>query len=493
MLLRFVKSCLRGESALWWEGCILSYGDDQDQGPAENYAAFKVALNSITVSGGASNNLCWADTFHQRSDKDIREYFSRSTAELGNHLKESAPLLYGKTYTTVDITINGNNTLERVQRRREMGHDVGSAATWNQAIAQCMRDAKAQATRAAKGELEKYRKNYHTFLTSQAIMQGITKDGARLYAAEQVDKRGDTLYTDRRMMLLLMDKIVEFERTDKSRRNPTIAKATLAEEDGAIIEEVKANKKKGKGKGKGKGNVADTNVAATYAASTPRPSSKQCKFCDKAGHVESECYTKQGHRREGANCLGIRLLVMRDVRAPVAEKMAVEASVMPLCQKNTYTICAAQDDDASPSRRPFIKFHLQKNATSQMPTITALYDTGAAVSLITPSDFMAIKRSGVVIGEIPGMTCRVQNASQQPMQTEGAWRVSLHLKGRQLSAAMIVTNDVAQSIIGMNIIGPRRLVMDPVTCTVDFRDEGAAAALGVLGQERTARSQMYAC
>jgi hypothetical protein len=41
---------------------------------------------------------------------------------------------------------------------------------------------------------------------------------------------------------------------------------------------------------------------------------------------------------------------------------------------------------------------------------------------------------------------------------------------------------VAQSIIGMNIIGPRRLVMDPVSCTVDFRDKGAAAALGVLGQ-----------
>jgi hypothetical protein len=46
---------------------------------------------------------------------------------------------------------------------------------------------------------------------------------------------------------------------------------------------------------------------------------------------------------------------------------------------------------------------------------------------------------------------------------------------------MIVTNDVAQSIIGMNIMRPRRLVMDPVSCTVDFRDEGATAALGVLG------------
>jgi hypothetical protein len=104
------------------------------------------------------------------------------------------------------------------------------------------------------------------------------------------------------------------------------------------------------------------------------------------------------------------------------------------------------------------------------------------VSLITLADFEAIKRSGVVIGKIPDMTCRVQNVSQQPMQTKGAWRVRLYLIRRPLSAAMIVTSDVAQSIIGMNIIGPRRLVMDPVTCTVDFRDEGTAAALGVLGQ-----------
>jgi hypothetical protein len=154
---------------------------------------------------------------------------------------------------------------------------------------------------------------------------------------------------------------------------------------------------------------------------------------------------------------------MGDVRVPVTEKMSVESSVLPLCQENKYTICAAQDDNASPSRRQFIKFDLRKNATSQTPTITALYNTGAAVSLITPSDFKAIKHSGVVIREIPGMTCRVQNASQQPMQTEGAWRVHLYLKGRPLSAAMIMTNDVAQSIVRMNIIGPRRLVMDPVS------------------------------
>jgi hypothetical protein len=147
-----------------------------------------------------------------------------------------------------------------------------------------------------------------------------------------------------------------------------------------------------------------------------------------------------------------------------------------------FKICTAEDNDASPSHRPFIKFHLRKNKTSQSPTITALYNTGAAVSLITPADFELIKRVGVVIGPIPEMTCRVQNASQQPMQTEGAWRVRLYLKGRPLLAAMIITSYVAQRIVGMNIIGPRRLVMDPVSCTIDFRDEGTAAALGVLGQ-----------
>jgi hypothetical protein len=136
----------------------------------------------------------------------------------------------------------------------------------------------------------------------------------------------------------------------------------------------------------------------------------------------------------------------------------------------------------APPADHLLSFTFARMQRHKRQPITALYDTGAPLSLITPADFEAIKRSGVVIGPIPEMTCRVQNASQQPMQTEGAWRVRLYLKGRPLSAAMIVTSDVAQSIVGMNIIGPIRLVKDPVTCTVDFSDEGTAAALGVLGQ-----------
>jgi hypothetical protein len=50
----------------------------------------------------APGALCWADTCRQRSDEDIREYFSRAWAELGNLLKESAPLLYGETFTPLE-------------------------------------------------------------------------------------------------------------------------------------------------------------------------------------------------------------------------------------------------------------------------------------------------------------------------------------------------------------------------------------------------------
>jgi hypothetical protein len=55
------------------------------------------------------------------------------------------------------------------------------------------------------------------------------------------------------MMLILMDTIVEFDRMDKTRCNPTIANTTVTQDNPAVTEAVKANKKKGKGKGKGKG------------------------------------------------------------------------------------------------------------------------------------------------------------------------------------------------------------------------------------------------
>jgi hypothetical protein len=87
------------------------------------------------------------------------------------------------------------------------------------------------------------------------------------------------------------------------------------------------------------------------------------------------------------------------------------------------------------------------------------------VSLLTPNDFDLIKKYGIVLGGIEGK-CKVQNASQQPMTIFGTWRVRLFLNGRSMSVAFIVSPDVAHLIVGMNIIAPRRLVLDPVTCKI---------------------------
>ena len=296
-LLRFVKSCLRGEAASWWEGCILSYGDDRDQGPAENYASFKAAFRQHYGVGGATNSLCWADTFRQRSDEDIREYFSRATAELGNHLKESGPLLFGKQYTPPDFALEFRRSCAAMQERLDTGRLTRDDIL--EEMGRCKTAATATATSHARDSLTDYRKNFHTFLTSQAIFQGLSKDSARTYAIEQVDKLSATLYTDRKLMLLAMDKVVEFDRTDKSRRNPSVNAAAAqpkqgaAEEDAAEVDAVKSGKK-GKGKGKGKKGKGNGQVAAFAPATAPRTAStKQCRFCDKMGHVESECYTKQ--------------------------------------------------------------------------------------------------------------------------------------------------------------------------------------------------------
>jgi hypothetical protein len=52
-----------------------------------------------------------------------------------------------------------------------------------------------------------------------------------------------------------------------------------------------------------------------------------------------------------------------------------------------------------------------------------------------------------------------------------------------MSAAFIVSPDLAHSIVGMNIIDPCRLVLDPVNCKIDFREESSAAAVAQMHRD----------
>jgi hypothetical protein len=112
----------------------------------------------------------------------------------------------------------------------------------------------------------------------------------------------------------------------------------------------------------------------------------------------------------------LRLVGTQLRRIPAVSVVKQEYLAAPLCVNKTYMYNAASLSDDLPARRPFITFQLRKPSNLlHKPSIKALYNTGVAVSLLTPDKFALIKKYGIVLGEIEGK-CKVQNASQQPMK-----------------------------------------------------------------------------
>jgi hypothetical protein len=170
--------------------------------------------------------------------------------------------------------------------------------------------------------LRSYRTNLHTFLNSQAIFQGIRSATSRTFATEQLDKRGDEIYSKRGTMLLITDTIIEQERVSGSTLNAPLNSAAASTSSSATpppplatdptVEALQKQqqKRKGKGKGKGKGasnaissdNAENGNVNASdvvVVPSTRRKDGKECQFCDRSGHVESECFSKKACLKHG--------------------------------------------------------------------------------------------------------------------------------------------------------------------------------------------------
>jgi hypothetical protein len=137
-------------------------------------------------------------------------------------------------------------------------------------------------------------------------------------------------------MLLITDKIIEHECVSGTTLNARLNLAAASTSSSApppppsatdpTVEALQKQqqKRKGKGKGKGKGasnafsgnstdngNVNTSNVAV--APPTHRPSNgKECQFCDRLGHVESECFSKKacikhGHKVASASASAMEL------------------------------------------------------------------------------------------------------------------------------------------------------------------------------------------
>ena len=89
----------------------------------------------------------------------------------------------------------------------------------------------------------------------------------------------------------------------------------------------------------------------------------------------------------------------------------------------------------------------------------ALFDTGAAVSLLHPRDRLLLRDRGLPMLRLRH-SAKVMNASQQPMNILGAWKCRFYIGDNLLDGVFLECPDVQHSIIGMNIVRSAGLTLD---------------------------------
>jgi hypothetical protein len=244
---------------LWWTGTLTTYDNLSPTGPTTNYSAFKLAFRQHYGIGGKTHKLNWADSFHQRSSESTAEYFARSSAELANHLRESETLLFGKEYACADITAPFTNLHTAIET--EILNNTVTVDSFTRQLRAALTASTAAMKTHNMARLKSYRTNLHTFLNSQAIFQGIRSATSRTFATEQLDKRGDEIYSKRGTMLLITDKIIEQERVSGSTLNAPLNSAAASTSYAPLRHQwqriqllrlSKSNNRNGRGKGKGK-------------------------------------------------------------------------------------------------------------------------------------------------------------------------------------------------------------------------------------------------
>ena len=126
------------------------------------------------------------------------------------------------------------------------------------------------------------------------------------------------------------------------------------------------------------------------------------------------------------------------------------------------------------SKRVYV--HLQ--FCEQSEPISALFDTGAAVSLLSIKDFNLAKQAGTIINIVKDHDIRLTNASGNNMQVQCVANIGFFINGSACNAAFVISGDLHDhSIIGMNIIRKYNLIMDPMGDTVRPAKQIQVAAL----------------
>ena len=139
-----------------------------------------------------------------------------------------------------------------------------------------------------------------------------------------------------------------------------------------------------------------------------------------------------------------------------------------LCSKESVKIDESINDVSAvySGNRAFVHLNARKDSvSSESLGPRFLFDTGAAVSLITPADFRVFQKHNLVRRRLV-INPKIANASGQEMHVDGVYDVQFYFQGKTCHGVFIVSNDPKHSILGMNVISEYNMVLDPVRNTV---------------------------
>jgi len=123
----------------------------------------------------------------------------------------------------------------------------------------------------------------------------------------------------------------------------------------------------------------------------------------------------------------------------------------------TSTVSVIVPVSAVRANRPHILLQLGSRTT-----FSALFDTGACVSLISRRAFRTAQQAGAVGQEIHNHGVTLQTASGDPLPSEGAFHITFSILGRSVTAPVLVATQLnTEFLVGMNIINQEGIMYDP--------------------------------
>ena len=127
--------------------------------------------------------------------------------------------------------------------------------------------------------------------------------------------------------------------------------------------------------------------------------------------------------------------------------------------------------------RAFVPFTTREDGKGKV--VKLLYDTGAQASILTQQDLAFLRRNDVPCTKIDDDGLRLTAANNTPIRSTGVVRVSLYTpSGNAIHAPFFVCPDASTSILGMNVIGPFKLTLDPITLEADMIEPAISGLSG---------------